>query len=203
MLRSDAQDNRDRVLDAARELFSERGIDVTMREIARHAGVGPATLYRRFPTKQSLVDEAFGDELTACEAVVARGSADPDPWRGFCTALDRLLILNVRNQGFVDAFLAENLGAQAMVAHRESLLRMLAGLARRAQDAGELRPDFVIDDFVLVLQAARGLSTAPGSREAAAHHLAALAIDAFRASDAHEPLPRPPRLASAAVRSIP
>lgn len=66
MLRADAQDNRDRVLEAARALFAERGIDVTMRQIARRADVGPATLYRRFPTKQILVDEAFEYELRSC-----------------------------------------------------------------------------------------------------------------------------------------
>ena len=64
MLRADAEDNRERVLEAARELFAERGLDVPLREVARRAGVGPATLYRRFPTKQSLVDAAFtGDAL--------------------------------------------------------------------------------------------------------------------------------------------
>ena len=56
-LRADAQENRDRILDAARALFSERGLDVSMREVARCAEVGPATLYRRFPTKQALIDD--------------------------------------------------------------------------------------------------------------------------------------------------
>ncbi|CAM3337706.1 helix-turn-helix domain-containing protein [Kibdelosporangium persicum] len=58
-LRSDARDNRDRILVAARTAFAADGIDVPMREIARRAGVGPATLYRRFPTKEALVTAAF------------------------------------------------------------------------------------------------------------------------------------------------
>ncbi|MCZ9342279.1 TetR/AcrR family transcriptional regulator, partial [Streptomyces sp. TRM76130] len=53
-LRADALDNRDRILDAARALFATRGLDVPMREVARHARVAPATLYRRFPTKRDL-----------------------------------------------------------------------------------------------------------------------------------------------------
>ena len=53
-LRSDAEDNRDRILESARVLFAREGLTVPMRAIARHAGVGPATLYRRFPTKQLL-----------------------------------------------------------------------------------------------------------------------------------------------------
>src|SRR4051794_20787548 len=98
MLRADAQDNRDRVLEAARALFSERGLDVPMREIARRAGVGPATLYRRFPTKQSLIDEAFTDEMRTCRDIVRAGCADTDPWRGLCSIVLAVTDLNARNQ---------------------------------------------------------------------------------------------------------
>lgn len=182
MLRTDARDNRDRILEAARELFSERGIDVTMRDIARAAGVGPATLYRRFPTKQLLVDEAFADELRACRGIVERGAADPDPWRGFCFVIEQIGVLNARNHGFVDAFTQANPHVDSFVAHRASLLHILAGLAQRAQASGGLRPDFVMDDLVLVLLAGRGLSGVRlERREAAARRFAALAIDALRA----------------------
>ena len=78
-LRSDALDNRERILDAARAVFAAEGLDVPMREIARRAGVGPATLYRRFPTKQALAAEAFTDQMHACHAIVEEGLADPDP----------------------------------------------------------------------------------------------------------------------------
>lgn len=184
MLRADAQDNRDRVLDAARALFSERGIDVPMREIARHADVGPATLYRRFPTRHALIEEVFSDERNACGGIVDEGVADPDPWRGFCTVIERIFVLNARNQGFVDAFLAEHPDHPETARHRELLLRQLTGLARRAQAAGRLRADFVINDLVLVLLAVRGLSVvASASREAAARRFATLAIDGFRAFD--------------------
>src|ERR1700729_80765 len=67
-LRSDARDNRELILDAARALFAAEGLNVPMREIARRAGVGPATLYRRFPTKEMLVTEAFADQMLACHA---------------------------------------------------------------------------------------------------------------------------------------
>jgi AcrR family transcriptional regulator len=200
MLRADAKHNRDRAIEAARALFSERGLDVTMREIARRAAVGPATLYRRFPTKQVLVDEVFAEERRACEGIVEDGCADPDPWRGFCSVVERVLVLNVRNQGFVDAFLSENPSLEAFAAHRAAVLRMLADLVNRAQAAGGLRRDFVLDDLVLVLLAGRGLSaTPPAFRVAAARRFAALAIDSFRASDANARLPRPAPLAAAAL----
>lgn len=81
-LRSDAQDNRDRILAVAREAFAAEGLDVPMRALARRAGVGPATLYRRFPTKEALVVEVFAEQMAACTAAVDAGLADPDPWRG-------------------------------------------------------------------------------------------------------------------------
>lgn len=68
-LRSDARDNRDRIMAVARDAFAE-GLDVPMRELARRAGVGPATLYRRFPAKEALVVEAFSEQMAACTAAV-------------------------------------------------------------------------------------------------------------------------------------
>jgi hypothetical protein len=104
-------------------------------------------------------------------------------------------VLNARNRGFVDAFLSTNPQADAFTEHRETMLRMLTDLARRAQASGRLRRDFVINDLVLVLLAGRGLSTTPVvAREAVARRFAALAVDAFRASEANGSLPRAPRL---------
>lgn len=194
-LRADARDNRDRTLEAARELLAEVGLGVTMRDIARKAGVGPATVYRRFPTKQHLVVEVFADEVRACRAIVDDACADPDPWRGFRTVVEEMTALNVENRAFVEVFLSANPDLEMLADHRTDLLQELATLAARAQAAGALRPDFVIDDLVLVLLAARALSSTPAAdRTAAGRRLAALAIDAFRTSDANTALPRPPRL---------
>ncbi|MBE1878352.1 TetR/AcrR family transcriptional regulator [Myceligenerans pegani] len=200
-LRSDARGNRDRILEAGRELFAERGLDVTMREVARRAGVGPATLYRRFPARQMLLDAVFADELRACRGIVEEGCADPDPWRGFCSVVERISVLNVGNQGFVDAFMAENPGSDSFTEHRAAMLSMLARLARRAQDAGRLRADFVLDDLVIVLLAGRGLAASRSARGVAvARRFAALAIEAFRASDTNRPLPRGAAVAAHLMR---
>lgn len=197
VLRSDAQDNRNRVLEAARELFAEAGLDVTMRQIARRAKVGPATLYRRFPTKQALILEAFMDELRACRGIVQDAAKDPDPWRGFCSVIERITVLNARNQGFTDAFLATYPSAMDFAAHRAEMAREFTAIVRHAKATGQLRADFVFDDFVLVLLAGRGLTTAPAeARSAAARRFAALAIEGFRAAATNHPLPPPPRLAS-------
>lgn len=180
-LRADAQDNRDRMVAAARDLFAERGLDVGMREVARRAQVGPATLYRRFPTRQALIDEAFAVELQSCRAIVVEGCADEDPWRGFTSVIERLTTLNVRNRGFVDAFMSADPAADAFAEHRRELLGLLADLGRRAQSAGELRRDFAIDDLILILLTGRGLSAVnEDARDAAARRFAVLAIDGLR-----------------------
>lgn len=199
-LRSDAQDNRERILEAARSLYAERGLDVTMREIARRAGVGPATLYRRFPARQVLLDAVFADELRACARIVEEGCADPDPWRGFTSVIERISVLNVGNQGFVDAFMAEK-PHDSFTEHRTAVLTKLADLARRAKADGRLRRDFVIDDLVLVLLASRGLAATPAASSIpAARRFAALAIDAFRSAETNDPLPRGTAIAARMAR---
>jgi AcrR family transcriptional regulator len=182
-LRSDARDNRERILDAARAVFAAEGLNVPMREVARRAGVGPATLYRRFPTKETLVTEAFTEQMCACQTVVDEGLADPDPWRGFCLVVERICELHARDRGFTAAFMSTYPDAIDFAAAREHALDSMAELARRAKDAGHLRPDFVLDDLILVLMANSGIQAGSlAARVAASRRFAALAIRAFQAT---------------------
>lgn len=193
--RSDALNNRERILDAARALFSADGLDVPMREIARRAGVGPATLYRHFPTKQMLVADAFADQLRACRAIVDEGCADPDPWRGLCLVIERICELHARDRGFTEAFLSAFPGVTDVVAGREYTLKAVAELAQRAKDAGHLRSDFVLDDLILVLMANKGIhATSTATQVVASRRFAGLVIQAFGACPRHTPLPPAARL---------
>lgn len=181
-LRSDARDNRQLILDAARAAFAAEGPGVPMREIARRAGVGPATLYRRFPTKEMLAAEALGNQMRACYVAVDEAAAAPDPWHGFCHVVERLFELNARNQGLDAAFTAAFPKAMDFAADREQALNSLAELARRAKATGRLRPDFVLDDLLVMLMAGRGLrATSPATLAAGSRRLATLAIRAFQA----------------------
>jgi AcrR family transcriptional regulator len=182
LLRSDARDNRERILDAARAVFAADGLDVPMREIARRAGVGPATLYRRFPTKELLVTEAFADQMRACYAIVDEGLADPDPWHGFALVVEKLCELHARDRGFTAAFVSAFPHAIDFAADRERALRSIAELIRRAQEAGHVRPDVVLDDLVLVLMANNGIQApSPAARVLASRRFAALALRGLRA----------------------
>ncbi|CAM3334476.1 TetR/AcrR family transcriptional regulator [Kibdelosporangium persicum] len=196
--RSDARDNRARILDAARAVFAAEGLNAPLREIARRAGVGPATLYRHFPTKETLVTEAFTDQMLACQSIVDEGLADPDPWHGFRLVVERICELHARDRGFTAAFTSTFPHAMDFAAIRTYSLNAIAELARRAKAAGRLRPDFVLDDLILMLMANSGIRAAsPAARVAASRRFAALAIQAFQASPVASPLPAVPRLVPA------
>jgi AcrR family transcriptional regulator len=195
-LRSDARDNRELILEAARSAFATQGLNVPMREIARRAGVGPATLYRRFPTKEALVTEALSGQMRSCHAIVDEGLAEPDPWRGFCLVVEKICALHARDRGFSAAFMSAYPKAIDFAADREYALRSISALAGRAKEAGHLRSDFVLDDLILVLMANGGIQAeSTAAAVAASRRFAALAIQAFQAGPGASPLPPVPRLA--------
>ncbi|WP_405798118.1 TetR/AcrR family transcriptional regulator [Streptomyces sp. NBC_01506] len=190
--RSDARDNRERILAVARTTFAEHGLDVAMREIARRAGVGPATVYRHFPTKEALVTEVFTEQMATCTALVDEGLADPDPWRGFCRVIETACEMHARDRGFAAAFVAAFPHAVDFATNRDQALADLAELARRAKAAGKLRPDFVLEDLVMVLMANTGIrTTSPAAAAAASRRFAALLLQGMRAEPAAVP-PLPP-----------
>lgn len=194
-LRSDARDNRERILEVARAAFGADGLGVPMREIARRAEVGPATLYRRFPTRQALITEAFAEQMALCTAIVEGALADPDPWHGFCRMIERVCELHAHNRGFTAAFLAAFPDAADFAGQRDRALRAVGELTRRAKADGRLRPDFVPADLILVLQANGGIrAETPAQALVAARRFAALQIQGFRAQPGAPPLPPAPRL---------
>ncbi|TDC08813.1 TetR/AcrR family transcriptional regulator [Streptomyces sp. 8K308] len=194
-LRADARRNRQRVLTAARAVFAEQGIDAPMVTVARRAGVGVATLYRRFPTRDDLVRAAFADQMETCARVLTEAVADPDPWRGFQRLVETVCELQGEERGFPAAFAAAFPDtAHAQVRAREGFERDVLTLVRRAQAAGALRPDFHPSDLGVVWLANGGLVAAlPGDRQAS-RRLVAYLLEAFRARPSRGALPAPSRL---------
>jgi AcrR family transcriptional regulator len=135
-LRSDARDNRERILDAARSVFVTDGLDVPIREIARRAEIGPATVYRHFPTKQMLLAEAFTNHMLAWRSALDEGLTDPDPWRGFCHTVQKLCDLQARDHGFTAAVKSAFPHAMDFAANRTSSLASAAELVRRPDRCG-------------------------------------------------------------------
>lgn len=194
-LRSDARDNRGRILAVARAAFAAEGLDVPIREIARRAGVGVATVYRRFPTKEALLTEAFAEQMAMCSAVVEEGLAAADAWRGFCLVIEKLMAVHALDRGFARAFTSQLPQAIVFAADRDRTMRMLLELVRRAKEAGDLRVDFVLEDIILAMMASEGIrGESRETRVAASRRFAALMIQSFRANPAPAPLPPAVRL---------
>lgn len=189
--RSDARENRTRILAAARLAFATDGLDVPIREIARRAEVGPATVYRHFPTKDDLFTAAFDDQMTVCSTVIEEGLAVADPWRAFRQVIEKLMDQHARDRGFSRAFVSRFPHAPGLANERARALQAMAKLVRRAKNAGAVRQDVGIDDVILVLMANEGIQTGPPeTRAAASRRFAALMIESFRANP--DPMPLPP-----------
>ena len=101
-LRSDAARNRTALVAAAREVMAERGLEAPLDEIARRAGIGNATLYRRFPRRVDLIAAVFADRMADhARAVQAALDAD-DPWEGLCGYVEAAAELQVHDLGIAD-----------------------------------------------------------------------------------------------------
>jgi AcrR family transcriptional regulator len=196
MQRSDARDNRARILAVSRAVFATDGLDVPIREIARRAQVGPATVYRHFPTKEALFAAAFAEPMATCSAIVEQGLAADDPWAGFCLVIERLMEVHALDRGFSRAFTSRLPAAvDYFTADRDRTLRLLLTLVRRATDSGALRADFVLEDFILAMMANEGIrAESPALRVAASRRFAALMIQSFQANPVPAALPPPVRL---------
>src|SRR3954453_17904620 len=95
--RKDAARNRQRILDAAKELFADRGLSATLHDIAARAGVGVGTIYRHFPDKKPLIDAIFEEHLAELTALFEQGLADEDPWQSIVWVHEQMLENQARN----------------------------------------------------------------------------------------------------------
>lgn len=194
-LRSDARDNRERILAVARSAFAADGLDVPIREIARRAEIGVATVYRHFPTKEALLSEALAEQMASCRAIVAAGLAADDPWQGFSQVIEELMTVHALDRGFARAFTSRLPQVAGFEAERAQTLGQVLELIRRAKAAGALREDLRLEDVSLVLMANEGIrAESPQLRVAAARRFAALILQSFQPPPTPTRLPPPVRL---------
>jgi AcrR family transcriptional regulator len=159
-LRVDAELNRQRIVTAAREAFAESGIDVPMDEVARRAGVGVGTLYRRYPSRADLVAAAFEGKMTAYADAARTALADPDPWHGFCDYVERVCAMQATDRGFTTVLTMTFPTAKRFEADRDRAFADFVELVDRAKAAGRLRADFVPEDMPMFLMANAGVLAA-------------------------------------------
>ena len=192
-LRKDAERNRQRILDAARELFAERGLGVTLNDIAHHAGVGVGTVYRRFPDKEVLIDTLFQEHLDEWRRLFEEGLDDPDPWHAVVSVHERALELWARNRGLKEIILGSPQASEFATQQRAQLHPLAAKLIKRAQGAGEVRPDATTQDFgVVMLMIGEVMDAAHGVSPELWRRYLRIALQGLRPAAAPlEPLPVP------------
>jgi AcrR family transcriptional regulator len=190
-LRRDAVRNRERIVEAALEVFAEQGLQAPIDEVARRAGVGIGTLYRRFPTRPELIACAFTAKMQEYAEATETALANPDPWKGFCWYVERLCEMQAGDHGFTDVLTMtfpvsteiEQVRAQVFLRYRE--------LVKRAKKAGRLRRDFTTEDVPLILMANAGVIAACGTAAPDAwRRVVRLFLQALEAP-ARGPLPKP------------
>jgi AcrR family transcriptional regulator len=192
-LRVDAERNRAALLDAAREVFAEQGLEAPLEEIALRAGVGIATLYRRFPTRGQLVAAALVGKIAQYGDAAEQALAIPDPWAGFASFVERICELQADDRGLSD-LLSMTLPTDDRIEQlRKIANQRVARLVARAKATGQLRQDFVVEDLLVLLVANASVVHVTGQDAPGAwRRFVALMLDAFGRPGGSSSLPAPP-----------
>ena len=186
-LRADAARNASRILQAARDVYNELGPEAPIEAIARRAGVGERTLYRRFPTKAALIraalDQCIAEDLTP--TIEAVRHAD-DPLRGLAQLIDAAISLAAREHNLLSA--AHRAGSLTPDIST-ALYEALSELARRGQQAGVVRADLVADDLPRLIAMLHTVLWTMDSGSDGWRRYVALMLDAI-STHPRRPLPR-------------
>jgi AcrR family transcriptional regulator len=176
-LRADAQRNRDKVLAAAREAFTEHGASTSLEAIAKRAGVGIGTLYRHFPTRQALLEATYVDEVEQLAAAASEFAALA-PWPALEAWLRRLGTYLVTKHALAGELLNYiDRDADVFSACRGDLFAAGEPLLERAKAAGEVRPDAKLQDVVQMVGGIAKIQTADAETIS---RILTLALDGLR-----------------------
>ncbi|MFB8008286.1 TetR/AcrR family transcriptional regulator [Nocardia sp. NPDC056000] len=200
-LRLDARRNRDALVTAAREVFAERGLDAPLKEVAARAGVAIGTLYNRFPTRDDLIAAAVEDRIEAGGRIAERALLIEDPWESFTYLVEQVCELQAGDR-LLNELAVRAAPSAAIARAREDGHHRMREIVTRAQRAGVLRPDWVLEDIAFITWAHTRIVEATGTLapDAWRRHLA-LVFDGLRAAAAH-PLPVPPITEDQLMRAL-
>jgi AcrR family transcriptional regulator len=189
-LRRDAERNRQRILDAARALVAEVGLDISHDDIARAADVGVGTVYRRFPDKRKLIEELFDERVDQIIALVEAALQFDDPWQGLHHFLQGNLELQAGNQGLKELMLGNSRATELAQKAQQRIGTAVRELVARAHASGQLRPDVGEADFPLVqMMVGAVMEDARHIDPDLWRRALALVLDGYRADGRRAPLP--------------
>ncbi|MFE7797949.1 TetR/AcrR family transcriptional regulator [Nocardia sp. NPDC057440] len=150
-LRADAARNQQRIVAAARELFADHGLEITLDDVAERAGVGVGTVYRRFANKKELIAEVFEQNMSEFGDAADAAYAHPDPWQGLVQFFEYACTHLATNRGFSEVMLELENDMERFAAVRDRLKPTVAAVIDRARDAGTLAPDVEASDFFALI----------------------------------------------------
>jgi AcrR family transcriptional regulator len=150
-LRRDAERNRQRILTAARAVFNERGLEVGLDEIARYAGVGVGTVYRRFGTKEELIEALFVDRIDSVTAAAEQALGSSDPWSGLVWFMEQMTAMMAGDLGLRQMMTFATYGKDRAAYARQRNEPLVHQLVQRAQAAGQLRSDLQQTDIPFII----------------------------------------------------
>ena len=185
--RADAERNRQHIVTVARAAFADEGLELPMREIARRAGVGVATLYRHFPARTDLITAALTEHVAACRADMRAALGDPDAWRSLSGTIRRFAERQVRERGLNQALFGSQAATAAFAEDRRAQAAGLARLVERAREAGAVRGDVTVEDVRVGLTAIASFRPLRPDRAAAStQRLVALLLAGLRSVPDHK-----------------
>ena len=149
-LRKDAAHNRELLLEAGRDLFAQRGLRVTLNDVAHHAGVGVGTAYRRFSNKEALLEAIVERQVDELENILHDALDEDDPWTGIVTYLERSLVLQTQDRAMAQLLSGRHMSPDSFDRERDRLAPLINSLADRARRAGVIRRDIVGTDLVMI-----------------------------------------------------
>ena len=191
-LRADAERNRRRLLEAASELFAEKGLSVGREEIARHAGVGVATAYRHFPDKPQLIDALYAVHVGRLVARAEEALQDDDSWAALVGFMEDAVEINATNRAVKELIFGGADGAGFIDRARLRLAPLVTELLRRAQASGDVRADVSMTDMPLIQLMVSSLGELRGPHAAGIwHRYLGIVLDGLRTPEPR-PLARPP-----------
>jgi AcrR family transcriptional regulator len=189
VLRADAERNRRRLLDAAQELFRERGLDVGVAEIAQRAGVGRGTLFRNFPTKQDLIAAIVIERMAEATDYGRKLLDAPDAGEALFGFLEEVVGRQQLDRCLFDAVADAFLANQEIRAAHAEVVGGLEELLTRAKEAGAVRSDVGAMDVLMLLKGVCEAATAfAGSDASVVPRQLDLVRAAISASAAERPL---------------